>query len=141
MLLFTLICLVGATTDPETLIDQCGKGVTFSRAQAIACFLDAIDTNHDGRIVPEEISVVKSTYLKWYEKGILWAFGDGVDTDTIMKNCDLDKDGAITYADMVNSDQVCLPLKNADGSLTGTLCKVKEYICDRASAKLGHNVY
>jgi hypothetical protein len=64
-----LLLVVGgawATVDPTTLIDHCDDKSTFSRAQAMACLLDAVDLNHDGRIVPDEIKALPDTYLYWY---------------------------------------------------------------------------
>lgn len=145
MLIVLLLVFVGTNAaalviDPTTLIDDCGNGITFSRAQGIACILDAVDANHDGSVTREEIENVKSEYLHWWEMGILKILGiAGV--DQIIKDCDFNNDGVITYQDMLKSHETCIPIRDKQDKVTGALCKMKEYICDRAAEKLGHNVY
>jgi hypothetical protein len=85
----------------------------------------------------EALKLQKNRYERLFIK--LWIGGDPL--NDVLKACDVDKDGAITYADMINGVDVCLPLKDGSGKNTGALCKLKKYVCDRASVILGHHVY
>lgn len=151
LLLLPLLLLGGAlgASTPNPAIDTakltavCG-GVVFSRKQAIACLLDVVDTNRDGGLSPAEIEALPGKYLHWWERAVIMvkiAMGGDDPLKSILKDCDIDKDGVITYADMVNGAERCIPAKNADGSQANGLCDLKSYICDRASASLGHATY
>ena len=144
-LLLSLAIVAAATdsspVDMASLVDHCDDGTTFNRKQAIACLLDAVDKNHNGELSKSEIEALPSTYLHWWERAYIsiWL---GVDPIAeVMKGCDVDKNGVITYSDMVAGVNVCMPIVVASGKPTHALCLLKKYICDRANTILGHNVY
>lgn len=124
-------------SDPTTLVAHC-DGVAFSRADVMACMLDATDTNHDGRITPAEMQAAVDTYLWWYERWLVKLVGGVAD---VLRDCDTDGDGVVTYSDMLHSEVTCLPLTDADGNELDGMCKVKTYLCDRATAALQHHTY
>lgn len=124
-------------TDPTTIVAHCPTG-DFSRADCIACMLDATDRNHDGRISADEMEQAKQDYLYWYERWLVALSGGAAN---IMAQCDANGDGFITYDDMLRTEVTCLPLTDANGNQLDGLCKVKKYLCDRATEILGHHVY
>ena len=133
-----LVCPIVAK-DASEIVDQCGHGVTFSRKQAIDCAFNVVDTNNDHKISPAEIDAAKSTYLHWWEKTLAWVVG-GAKTSKVMKNCDHNKNGFIEAADFPATQDTCMPYKDKDGKVTGSLCKFHGF-CDRAAKALNKKVY
>lgn len=93
-----------------------------TRMDMMNCTLAYIDRNHDGYVSEEEMEWGRQNLLSWYERP--WA----EDTETIMRNCDFDRDGRISRSDMELSYSTCL---NTEKKLS----EFNKYICKRAKDK------
>ena len=148
MLIWALLIIVLTTTpgvwgttvaDEQKIIAYC-DGEYFSRSQAIQCAFEIGDVDpQDGQITPHELDLLKSTYMKWWERLIGWLVSS-TKTSNVLKNCDFNKDGVITREDFDQTEHTCFPLINRKGKPSQSLCKVLK-VCKRASKILGKPVY
>jgi|TARA_B110000908_G_scaffold171758_1_gene235748 Ca2+-binding EF-hand superfamily protein len=76
-----------------------------SKNQALICFYQSGDLNHDNYIDKNELLKMIDTYLPWYERYPFKLFG-GI--DQILKDCDADKDGRLTKAEAIQMKTTCL---------------------------------
>lgn len=76
-----------------------------SKTTAINCFYKVADTNKDGRITNEELTIAIKDHLPWWQLKAFDLFGG---TAQILQDCDADKDGLLTAAEAVKMSETCL---------------------------------
>ena len=105
-----------------------GLRVTYDYHKIAHCVLDELEQDHCVDI--EEVRAAKACYLTQAEQVAAWIVKSD---DQIMRDCDLDANGCISYNDMVGANQTCL---NGNTLHKPRLEWYKQYICARAKAKL-----
>ena len=101
----------------------------FTRDDALQCIRRFVDTNHDDKISLDELEAARSKYMTGFQKAGAWVaswFTDDFSNETILRNCDYDKDGVFTPHDFEQATEKCLPDQHA-------LCLLKG-ACDKAAA-------
>jgi len=76
-----------------------------SRQDAISCFYNKCDLNHDNKIDKLELSKAIDTYLPWYQRIPFHMFG-GI--DQVLKDCDANKDNILTAEEAITLHSTCL---------------------------------
>lgn len=105
-------------------LDSCGwdrKNPT----EAIQCFANHFDTDHNGEISVAEVEAAREKYGGWLLKAIsyLVSWKLDVSTESALRECDPDHDGIFTEKDFRESYKTCLPTPIA-------FCLLKR-ACDR----------
>lgn len=137
LLFISIPCSLSINPSKEVAI--CGK-TTFNREQLMECAFRIADMNpKDGRISPQEIEMIKTTYMHWWERTLGWLKA-ATRTSHIMKECDYNRDGFIDRHDFDKTYKTCIPAKNKRGKPSSSLCQAKK-ICDRASKLLRKKTY
>jgi hypothetical protein len=96
---------------------------TFERVDSYNCLKQYVDINpKDEQITQTEIEEALSVYMPTYLKPLIWWAG----VDSVMKECDVDKNGVITPRDWELSSKTCFPIKESQ-------CTV-QWFCERAAA-------
>ena len=94
-----------------------------TRDECIECTMRYIDVEpKDGFVTEMEIDNARARLLSWFERAGAEA------TPTIIYDCDFDRDGKISRADMMSSNTTCL--NNPD-----KLERYWKYICKRSTDK------
>lgn len=116
-LLIVLFCLAPAAFSSENLAE-----CRYSRELAVACGREVTDMNGDGLITANEIDAARAASIHWYEKPLALLFTES--TEKIMRDCDMDQDGAISQQDYELSALTCL-------STCFVVEKTVDYLCAR----------
>jgi len=124
VLIFLLVSVAGcfASWFPPTHDKNCG----FTRDDALQCALKYGDINHDQRLTVNELDRALDVLVPGYIRH-LPAFLTGIDAARVLRDCDYDKDGALTPHDWEMSQKTCMPKQE-------NLCQFK-WFCDYAKSK------
>ncbi len=108
LLLLLLLCSLGAAWNKEKEEE---KPCKYTRRETVEYAAVYFDTNNDNMLSRSEVQDAWNKLLTPIEKNLVGAAGylGWVETvDTVMKNCDHDRDGVISLQDFINSKDTCL---------------------------------
>ena len=98
----------------------------FTRDNALACFKQYVDLNHDGEIEAVEFEHAKQAYMPpRMREAMKLAKSIGFDftVKDVLDGCDANKDGHLTIQDFHDAAKTCLP-GASDLCMLSTVCKI-----------------
>jgi len=133
MLLCVLLLLLGVQASDGWNIKQAAmrqflgyeENCAYTREQAIACFSEYVDTNHDGKISLDEIYAAENKYMGWALKMLRWVVSWAIDIDpkSILRDCGPNEHNEFTADSFRRTAKTCIASQEA-------LCMVKA-VCER----------
>lgn len=113
---------------------------SFKRTDALACFKQYVDLNHDGAITEDELDKLRAKYetkgsfMSWIDM-LISRWNIDTSNHVIMRDCDYDHDGRLTPKDFMDSAKTCMPSHWAM-CLVKVLCDEEEKDAKKAAYKV-----